>query len=132
MYRSASGHGGSGFCIKVRIIDDGHVAISIEVHGGTIRIHPAVPNDDHPPIIGVGEFSNVTADVVKLSAFRAEGMTTRHVKLIYREMLAMGYRWLVAERMGMHKLPGAETVQEWPFSGWQRVDLVASRLCRQP
>lgn len=116
----------------MRIIDDGHVAISIESHGGTIRIHGRITDgDDHPPILGVGEFAEVTADVVKLFAFKAEGMTARHVKLIYREMLSMGYSWLLADRIGDHKLPDHEIVTEWPFAGWQRVDLVASRLCRK-
>lgn len=115
----------------MRIIDDGHVAISIELHGGTIRLLPCVPQegDDHPDFIGCGEFHEVTSEVVKLSAFKADGMGARHVRLIYREMLAMGYRWLLADRVGSHRLPGAEVVTEWPFCGWQRVDLVESRLC---
>lgn len=114
----------------MRIINDGHVAISIEIHGGTIRLHPRVPEegDEQPEYNGGGEFHEVTSDVVKLSAFKADFMTVRHVKLICRAMLDLGYYWLIAERLGKHKLPGSEPVTWWPFEGWQRVDLLHNRL----
>lgn len=114
----------------MQIIDDGHVAISVEIHGGTIRLHPRVPEegDDHPPIVGAGTFQELKSDVVKLSGFTASGMTRRHIRLIGQTLLNMGYRVLYAERMDAHVMPEAEPMPDGDFAGWWRADLVKSRL----
>ena len=117
----------------MQFFDDGRVAISIEPHGGTIRLLRAVPEDgdEMPEWFGGGEFHKITDDVVKVTAFKADGMKAGHVRLIYGMLLGMGYRWLIAQRLGDHRLPDSEDVTTWPFEGWQRVDLVRSRARRR-
>ncbi len=117
----------------VQVFDDGRVAISIEPHGGTIRLLLAVPEDgdEMPAWFGGGEFHQVTDEVVKLTAFKADGMKAGHVRLIYWAMLEMRFKWLIAKRTGEHMLPGGEPIDTWPFEGWQRVDLVKQRMRRR-
>ena len=117
----------------MQVFDDGRVAISIEPHGGTIRLLRSVPEegDEMPPWFGGGEFHQVTDEVVKVTAFKADGMRPGHVRLIYGALLGLGYQWLIAKRTGEHMLPGGEPVDTWPFEGWQRVDLVKQRLRRR-
>jgi len=46
------------------------------------------------------------------------------ITLFYRKVRNLGYRWLVAERVGKHRLPYSRLIdRDGAFGGWYEVDL---------
>lgn len=109
-------------------LDDGHVAISYEDRGGTIRAMDHVPSDDdHPPYVAVCEVTRLHDSLAKLHA--ASGtLSRRHLRLILRLLLEHGYRVAYIDRAPGHVMPGAERICAGDWAGWWRLDLVRARL----
>lgn len=111
-------------------IDDGHVAITYEPRGGTIRVLGRVPDsDDHPPYIAVGEVTHLADGIAKLHAFAGE-MSRRHMRLIIRLLIDQGYRVAYIDRADGHVMPMAAQIADGDWAGWWRIDLISERLSR--
>lgn len=113
------------------LLDDGHVAISYEDRGGTIRALDHVPlSDNHPPYLAVCEITRISDDIAKLHA-AVGALSRRHLRLIVRLLLEHGYRIAYVDRAAGHRIPAAEIVDSGDFEGWWWLDLVALRLGRR-
>ncbi|MGE4340972.1 MAG: hypothetical protein AB7E55_34250 [Pigmentiphaga sp.] len=113
----------------MRTLDDGHVAITYEDRGGTVRALAQIPeSDDHPAFVAVGEVTRLSETVVKLHAFAGQRLGRRHMRLIVRLLLEQGYRVAYIDRAAGHAVPLAEQISEGDWEGWWRLDLVRARI----
>ncbi len=109
-------------------LDDGHVAISYEDRGGTIRAIDHIPDDDqHPPYVAVVEVTRLRDGIAKLHA-AAGILSRRHLRLVVRLLLEQGYRIAYVDRAPGRVMPAAERLDGGDWDGWWRVDLVRARL----
>ena len=112
----------------MRTWDDGHVGISIEQSESILRIHPCVPDGEHPPFNGSGTLTKIRDGVMKLSGLGAASMTRRHLRLLASALLDEGFSILVAERAAGHRLPMATIERSGLLAGMWVIDLRAVRL----
>lgn len=108
--------------MTLKSINDGHVAITYEDRGGTLRAIDHVPRDDRPPYIAIGDVTRMSADVCKLAGFNGR-LTRRHMRLIVRLLGEQGYRVAYMDRLDGHRIPGAEQIEAGDWAGWWRLDL---------
>lgn len=111
----------------MRTLDDGHVAISYEDRGGTIRALDHVPEIDHPPFVAVCEVTRLSDDIAKLHA-AAGALSRRHMRLVVRLLLEQGYRLAYIDRAQGRVMPMANRIADGDWAGWWRLDLVSARL----
>lgn len=104
-------------------IDDGHVAITYEPRGGTIRALPGLPGGAHPDFDGAGEVTHLADHIAKLHAWRGH-ITRRHMRLIVRLLVGQGYRVAYIDRAPGRAVPLAEQITSGDWAGWWRLDLL--------
>lgn len=117
----------------MRTLDDGHVAVTYEDRGGTIRALQSKPDDDdeHPPYVAVGELTRLSDNIAKLHAFAGDHLERRHMRLIVRLLIEQGYSVVYVDRADGHIMPLAEQIEDGDWAGWWRLDLARVRLTRQ-
>lgn len=107
----------------MRFWDDGAVAVSLERRMSILRIHPCVPEDEHPPFSGSGVLVNVRDCVATLAGLRAETLSRAHLRLIARAFLEEGIHTLVEDRAPGHRLPMGELIVGGVLDGLYTIDL---------
>lgn len=112
----------------MRVWDDGRVAISMERISSFLRLHPCVPEDDHPPFCGSGLIVDIRGGVAKVLGLDAAHCTRAHLRLIASALLEEGVHTLAADRAPGHRLPMARLETEGILKGWWTIDLRAVRL----
>ena len=94
----------------------------LEVSGLRIRVIDGDPKN-RPPYRTFGTIA-CHGDVAIVDGLHGK---VRHGEIVafYRKVRALGYRWLLAERTGKHRLPYSRMVdRDGAFCGWYEVDLV--------
>lgn len=114
----------------IKVLDDGRVALTWQDTGGKVRLLDHVPNGDHAQYSGVGDITRVSDKIAKLHGFKADqgSFKLRHVKLLFRLLVDMGYDTLYIERLHGHAMPMAVPVEGGDFDGWWRLDLAEARV----
>ena len=93
----------------------------LEPSGWRLRVIDGDPKDRPPYRV----FVTIAAhgDVAIVDGLHGK---IRHGEVVefYRKVRALGYRWLLAERTGKHRLPYSRVVDRpGAFCGWREVDL---------
>ena len=103
---------------------DGCVALTYEAIAGRYRLYDEdFEEGDKPVYVASGGIERLSDKVCKLSGLHGV-LSRRHMILMTKHMLELGYTILYAERAGGHRIPGGVEITEGDFAGFARVDLV--------
>jgi len=97
------------------------VALWVSETSGVLRVIDGEPEElPEYRVLGALAFHG---DVVLIEGLHGKAKLCE-VKQFYLMMRERGYRWLLARRVGNHRLPWARKIErEGAFQGWNEVDL---------
>ena len=103
---------------------DSYVALTYETIAGRYRFYDADFEEGvKPKYVAVASIERLSDVVCKISGLHG-ALRRRHMILLARHMIELGYTILYAERAEGHRIPGGVEITEGDFMGFIRVDIV--------